>query len=453
MRPATLVLDPAPRSGFLRPFAFSALVFLPLLLLGVAGCSQKPEEEDEGPIAPPVSTSATMTLRTGESGTLRNSEGVEIMVFPGTVPTTTLGQPGTLVFSVEPAVVTAPAPAGYAAASAAWQLGPEGINFADRCRVVMPALDLAGGFVLGRYDASSGAWEIVPTIVDPAAPDRICADVKHLSIWGLFRQTGTPSSPGAMGAVRLQNVDGTRTVSLCLKSFTLANPGAHPNFDPSSAGAIVAEAGHNGGAGGLRNEIDLVLPQGTYVFEATRSTTLPSVLGTTPDGWVELPAFTVEGAWSPGETDSIVTLDPSGWVAPSHSPERAPCEGEPDYAFGTGDVQVTLTWEDPVDLDLHVFEPGGEEIYFGHTFSASGGVLDRDTICEGTQTGKPENIFWPEGAAPHGAYAVKVHLYSLCQVGSGEIAFHVRTVVDGAAHTYTATVSGNQTKTVAQFFR
>lgn len=82
------------------------------------------------------------------------------------------------------------------------------------------------------------------------------------------------------------------------------------------------------------------------------------------------------------------------------------CEEGED--LGTGDVQVTLTWDSSTDVDLHVVEPSGEEIWFGDRSSATGGQLDVDnTVAFG-----PENIFWPVGSAPNGTYSVYVHYYS-----------------------------------------
>ena len=75
--------------------------------------------------------------------------------------------------------------------------------------------------------------------------------------------------------------------------------------------------------------------------------------------------------------------------------------------FGHGDVQITLTWDNGADLDLHVIDPNGEEIYFYHPYSASGGILDVDD----TNGYGPENIFWPQGEAPEGTYRVSVHHY------------------------------------------
>jgi len=72
--------------------------------------------------------------------------------------------------------------------------------------------------------------------------------------------------------------------------------------------------------------------------------------------------------------------------------------GEP--RLGTGDVQVTLRWNTPVDLDLHVIDPLGEEIYFRYTFSPSGGTLDVDANAGCTNDTPVENVFWPTGGAP-----------------------------------------------------
>jgi len=74
---------------------------------------------------------------------------------------------------------------------------------------------------------------------------------------------------------------------------------------------------------------------------------------------------------------------------------------------GYGDVQITLAWNNTADLDLHVIDPYGEEIYWNNDYSSSGGILDVDDI-DGYG---PENIYWGEGQAPYGNYEVYVHHY------------------------------------------
>lgn len=82
---------------------------------------------------------------------------------------------------------------------------------------------------------------------------------------------------------------------------------------------------------------------------------------------------------------------------------------------GTGDVQVTVSWDAPSDVDLHVVEPSGEEIYFGNDLSATGGELDLESnlscVIDGINS---ENVFWPGGSAPSGTYTIRVDYWSSC---------------------------------------
>lgn len=82
---------------------------------------------------------------------------------------------------------------------------------------------------------------------------------------------------------------------------------------------------------------------------------------------------------------------------------------------GTGDVQVSLTFDQQDDVDLHVVDPNGDRVYFGNRNVASGGELDLDAnpVC-GDPHGNAENITWPEGSAPEGTYEVYVDLFASC---------------------------------------
>jgi uncharacterized protein YfaP (DUF2135 family) len=76
---------------------------------------------------------------------------------------------------------------------------------------------------------------------------------------------------------------------------------------------------------------------------------------------------------------------------------------------------VSLGWDADSDVDLHVVEPGGEEIYFGHKTSASGGTLDLDSNAACNIDHKNnENIYWPTGSPPRGEYVVRVDNWSAC---------------------------------------
>lgn len=81
-----------------------------------------------------------------------------------------------------------------------------------------------------------------------------------------------------------------------------------------------------------------------------------------------------------------------------------------------GDPQFTLLWDSKADLDLHVVEPGGKEIYWLDTKGNHNGELDVDNR-EGFG---PENIYWLKpkddggkelGLGPAGEYKWWVHYY------------------------------------------
>jgi len=85
-------------------------------------------------------------------------------------------------------------------------------------------------------------------------------------------------------------------------------------------------------------------------------------------------------------------------------------------SVGTGDVQVNITWDTPADVDLHVVDPLGEELFYGHKIAVSGGQLDLDSNAGcGADGPRAENIFWSSGLiAPRGEYLVRVNYWSAC---------------------------------------
>jgi hypothetical protein len=80
---------------------------------------------------------------------------------------------------------------------------------------------------------------------------------------------------------------------------------------------------------------------------------------------------------------------------------------------GTGEVQVSVSWNVDSDVDLHVVEPGSEEVFYGNPTSAAGGTLDLDSNAACSIDGKKnENITWAHG--PSGTYTVRVDYWSSC---------------------------------------
>lgn len=87
------------------------------------------------------------------------------------------------------------------------------------------------------------------------------------------------------------------------------------------------------------------------------------------------------------------------------------------FRVGTGDVQISVSWTGASDVDLHVFDPSGAEVYWANRTVASGGELDLDSNpgCTIDNTNN-ENIVWPTGTAPSGEYRVVVDYWSDCGV-------------------------------------
>ena len=106
----------------------------------------------------------------------------------------------------------------------------------------------------------------------------------------------------------------------------------------------------------------------------------------------------------------------------------------------TGDVQVSVSWDAPSDVDLHVVEPDGNDIYYGNPSSSSGGQLDVDSNAACSIDGRQiENIRW-SGQAPAGTYTVRVDYWDACGVARTN---YLVTVKNGAStQTFTGVFTG-----------
>jgi len=141
----------------------------------------------------------------------------------------------------------------------------------------------------------------------------------------------------------------------------------------------------------------------TFRATAELSATLP-VGGAT----LEVRGVDASGAFGPLSARSLTVL--------GHAPSSPPAEGM---------LVVSLGWDTQADLDLHVVDPLGDEIFHGAKSSedgftpgadtaASGGLLDADSNAGCVLDGqRQENVSWVE-APPVGQYLVRIDANSLC---------------------------------------
>ena len=108
-----------------------------------------------------------------------------------------------------------------------------------------------------------------------------------------------------------------------------------------------------------------------------------------------------------------------------------------------GRIQVSVSWDTPSDVDLHVIDPTGEEIYYGNSVGDTGGELDLDSNAGcGIDGVNNENITWGDDTDPaSGTYTVLVHYWSPC--GQGTTNYIVTVRVEGEP---TRTFSGTLTQ-------
>ncbi|MBP5180931.1 MAG: hypothetical protein J6127_06565, partial [Clostridiales bacterium] len=110
---------------------------------------------------------------------------------------------------------------------------------------------------------------------------------------------------------------------------------------------------------------------------------------------------------------------------------------------GTGEITISMMWDNTDDLDLHVITPDGSHLYYGNR-SAQGGELDIDANTASNMMDNPvENIFFETPEA--GTYRVYIKNYSDRSDGSSAN-YVVRVTVGGESQTFTGTIDGSGTE-------
>ena len=110
--------------------------------------------------------------------------------------------------------------------------------------------------------------------------------------------------------------------------------------------------------------------------------------------------------------------------------------------IGTGDLEIAVSWDNDADLDLHVADANGDEIYWGQDMVDSGGELDleasTDCIADGART---EHVAWTGGTPSPGTYVVRVNYWSDC--GGPEPNYVVNITLNGERRSIYGTFEGS----------
>ncbi len=118
----------------------------------------------------------------------------------------------------------------------------------------------------------------------------------------------------------------------------------------------------------------------------------------------------------------------------------------------TGDVQISLAWNNGNDLDLHVETPGNEKIWYNQRQSSCGGELDVDMNAGGPTSQRPvENVYWPTGESPTGEFRVLVHHYAN-HGGRDPTRFQVTIKVKGKSESFSGSLRSGDAPTLVREF-
>lgn len=119
---------------------------------------------------------------------------------------------------------------------------------------------------------------------------------------------------------------------------------------------------------------------------------------------------------------------------------------------GTGDLRISLMWSNHNDLDLHVVDPSGTEIYYQRRRSETGGLLDIDmNASPPLRNPAVENVYWPTRGAPAGRFRVYVNHFRMHD-RVDETPFTVRILIRGRSTDFRGSIRFGEDKRLVHEF-
>jgi uncharacterized protein YfaP (DUF2135 family) len=241
-----------------------------------------------------------------------------------------------------------------------------------------------------------------------------------------------PAQPTYTVSSFVSGVSASDGSSGIMRTGTAPQPSGGPAVQPTSNNSVI-----NGGSTQVRLRSTTAF-QTVYVFVGGVTGNVGGywelrLLGPTSDTTL---VVTQSRSIPVGRFDAVYAVAASSGAVGAYSAIQTQV-----LAAGTGEVQVSASWDARSDVDLHVVDPRGEEIYYGRTSSSSGGQLDLDSNAACTIDNKNNEIIrWPTGRAPSGTYTVRLDYWSSCQVASTS---YVVTVNNGGnTQTFRGTFTG-----------
>ena len=123
-----------------------------------------------------------------------------------------------------------------------------------------------------------------------------------------------------------------------------------------------------------------------------------------------------------------------------------------DLTGESGDLRINLQWYCKTDLDLHVIDPCGNEIYFSKrkaTCNGGTGILDLDAnALIGTTSRPQENIYWLKPSP--GTYTIKVVCFKWRERTQNPISYNISIVDKNGRVDKRGTIARGQSITVCK---
>lgn len=411
------------------------------------------------------SVEVTGGATTNEGGTVGDSNGLGVSIPAGAIPADRNGESADVLLSIAkatdlPAVDTSTLSATTSVSSEIYEFGPEGQTFAVPVEVSIPLpTDIPADEVQGvaYIDRATNQWVPLRGYVDGNVVRVPMNHFSYMSPWGDTRPDRSTWEANNGGWFEISNPVPTssfgpsaffgyqqpprytsmsRTYGICIASYNLDDPNLNDevrSYAINDMMLTVWSDARYGNSGGTKR---YWVPAGTYqITEVWFGSEI------NPGDPLYIPQYgnasrvvtnavqISKGGVVTYASASAVIDATTGWA-----PTRPTCAGVVNPSLGHGAIQVTLDWpETSIDLDLHVIDPQGNEIYYGNPTSPTGGTLDWDNQYGASQ---PENVFWGANP-PSGTYTVSVVYYA----GSAPASWSVRTVVKGTVQTFRGTIT------------